>query len=230
MNNQIKPQQAPAKSEMSLWKKIGVALLGLLLLPIVIPGAIIWYVWKKTSLHKPFKIAITVGVILLSLFVYSKADKTSVQSPASDDAQMSTAKRAKEEAKQKENAQKEGHKQQLIDAQAHNIVVTSQVVKKVDGKYRYFFDIRNKDMKPFNGAVYIRLYNLQNQGGIYDTFETTKGIEPNLGTSVYLDANTAPNPLHGEYSISNFKYEVKVEGVTVTSGDGVISLNFESLE
>src|SRR2546429_184678 len=40
-----------------------------------------------------------------------------------------------------------------------NIVVTSVMVKKVNGKYRYFFDVRNKDTKPFEGDVTVLLYN-----------------------------------------------------------------------
>lgn len=39
-----------------------------------------------------------------------------------------------------------------------NIVVTSQIVKRIDNKCRYFFDIRNKDTKPFEGSVTISLF------------------------------------------------------------------------
>ncbi len=102
----------------------------------------------------------------------------------------------------------------------YNIVVTSQIVKKIDGKHRYFFDIRNKDTKPFEGSVTISLFTSQLKNAIAgDTFNTNKAIEPELGTSVYTDANTGPPSVHGENGISKFKYTVKKGSKVVNSGE-----------
>ncbi len=109
-----------------------------------------------------------------------------------------------------------------------DVVVTSQIVKKVDGKYRYFFDIRNKDNKNFEGEVSISLFNELSDkplGG--DTFKTNKAIEPEIGTSQYIDIYTGPTEVHGENGISKFKYFVKKGGQTVNQGDGVISNKLE---
>ncbi len=111
-----------------------------------------------------------------------------------------------------------------------NVVVTSQIVKKVDGKYRYFFDIRNKDNKNFEGEVSISLFNELSDkplGG--DTFKTNKAIEPEIGTSQYIDIYTAPTEIHGVNGISKFKYFVKKDGQTINQGDGKISEKYEDL-
>ncbi len=111
-----------------------------------------------------------------------------------------------------------------------NIVVTSQIVKKVDGKHRYFFDIRNKDTKNFEGSVTITLYNELGSnplGG--DTFKTKKAIEPELGTSEYIDINTGPVKVHGANGVSKFKYVVKKDNQIVNEGEGTISEKYEDL-
>lgn len=116
-------------------------------------------------------------------------------------------------------------------AEKHNVVVISQIVKKVNGKHRYFFDIRNKDTKPFEGTVTISLFTSKLPNAIAgDTFNTTKPIEPELGTSVYTDASTGPPSVHGENGISKFKYTVKKGDTVVHSGEGVITEKFEDVD
>lgn len=113
----------------------------------------------------------------------------------------------------------------------YNIVVTSQIVKKVDGKHRYFFDIRNKDTKPFEGSVTISLFNSEQKTPLAgDTFTTNKAIEPELGTSVYADAHTGPPSVHGANGLSKFTYTVKKGNEIVNSGEGVITEKFENVD
>lgn len=108
-----------------------------------------------------------------------------------------------------------------------NIVVTSQIVKKVDSKYRYFFDIRNKDANNFEGKVIISVYN-QLGNNIWDNpFQTESPIKPNMGDSVYFDINTGPVSVHGENGISKFKYVVEIGDNTVNEGEGEISTKLE---
>ncbi len=113
----------------------------------------------------------------------------------------------------------------------YNIVVTSQIVKKVDGKYRYFFDIRNKDTKPFEGSVSIALFTSELKNPIAgDAFSTTKAIEPELGTSVNMDANTGPTSVHGASGITKFTYTVRKGNEIVKTGNGVITDKFEDVD
>ncbi len=109
------------------------------------------------------------------------------------------------------------------------ITVTSQIVKSVGGKHRYFFDIRNNDQYPFTGSVRIELIG---RAGILgrETFETQRSIQPGLGTFVFFDINTGPPSVHGEYGITFFRYEVWERGQTVASGTDAISSAFERLE
>jgi len=111
------------------------------------------------------------------------------------------------------------------------VEVSSQIVKKVNKKYRYFFDIRNNDTKNFEGEVTISLYNDKQSSPLgKNTFTTNRAIEPGLGNSVYIDINSGPVSQHGEYGITKFKYTVKVNGNEVNSGEGAISEKFESLD
>lgn len=110
-----------------------------------------------------------------------------------------------------------------------NVVVTSQMIKKVDNKYRYFFDIRNQDSKSFEGSVTISLYREKSKNVLTsDTFTTKSLIKPDLSTAVYLDANTGPTNVHGEYGLTKYKYEVKANSVVVNSGEGELTDKFEN--
>lgn len=111
-----------------------------------------------------------------------------------------------------------------------NIEVTSQIVKKVDKKYRYFFDIRNKDNKPFKGEVKISLYKSDGNRLGEKTFNTTKEIEPNLGNSVYVDINSGPTSEWGTEGISSYKYEVIINNKTVKTDEGKIINKVENLD
>lgn len=114
--------------------------------------------------------------------------------------------------------------------QKMNIIVTSQIVKKVGGKHRYFFDVRNKDKQPFEGAVTIELYNDKQESPLgQDTFSTNSPMQPTLGTSVSLDIATGPTSVAGEYGITHFKYSVKVGEDEVSAGSGKISQKYEDL-
>lgn len=112
-----------------------------------------------------------------------------------------------------------------------NVVVTSQIVKKVNGKYRYFFDIRNKDVDSFEGTVSILLYkNGQERELAGDSFNTKAPIESEIGTSVYVEAFTGPISEHGADGIVKFKYTVRKDNNVVNSGEGVISESYEDTE
>lgn len=112
-----------------------------------------------------------------------------------------------------------------------NIVVTSQIIKKVGKKYRYFFDIRNKDTEPFKGIVRISLYNAENTFITEQSFSSDQlnagQIESELGMSRYIDANTGPKEIHGVNGISEYKYDVLINKQVVRQGEGDITSNIE---
>lgn len=173
--------------------------------------------FKSSPNRKPWtKKQLGIGITIIALFFLVLA---LISSPATDG-----------NKKQKQSTTKNETSSTEKPVEQFNIVVTSQMVKKIDSKYRYFFDIRNKDMKPFEGKVSITLYNEQQTNPLSgDTFTTNKPIEPNLGTSVYLDANTGPVSQHGEFGITKFQYVVKVNDQQVKEGNGQISDQFENL-
>ena len=87
--------------------------------------------------------------------------------------------------------------------------MTLQNTKKVENKYRWFFDIRNQGTKPFEGSVEIKLKNAKGNTLAFEEFSTKQPIQPGLGTVVYLDSNTGPPEVHGDYGITGFDYDVK---------------------
>lgn len=112
------------------------------------------------------------------------------------------------------------------------LVVTSQIVKKVNGKYRYFFDIRNAGTEDFRGTVTVRLFNnLYKSALASDTFDAKSSyIAPSIGKSVYIDANTGPVSEHGENGLTKFTYTISVDKKDVANGDGQITGKFENTD
>lgn len=113
-------------------------------------------------------------------------------------------------------------------AEPMDVEVTSQIVKVVGGKYRYFFDIRNQDDKPFSGSVKIELVGTDGKIIYDDTFTTNQPIQPGVGTSQYVEASTGPVSVHGEYGVASFKYTATSNGSTVKTGEEAISNKFEA--
>ncbi len=105
-----------------------------------------------------------------------------------------------------------------------DIVVTSQTVKMVDGKYRYFFDIRNNDDAPFTGQVNIYLREDSGSKLGQEKFQATAPIQPGMGDSVYIDMNTGPVPHYDpEFAITHYDFEVIEANQIVSIGNGNIT-------
>jgi hypothetical protein len=116
--------------------------------------------------------------------------------------------------------------QPAVAAIQKDIVVTSQTVKQVNGKHRYFFDIRNNDTSPFTGAVNIELLKTNGTKLGQGDFGATSAIQPGLGDYVYIDIRTAPVSISGVTTgISDYKYEVISNNQIVSSGSGKIVTN-----
>lgn len=109
-----------------------------------------------------------------------------------------------------------------------DIIVTSQIVKAVGGKYRYFFDIRNQDDKPFSGEVSIELDKPNGERVYDDSFSTNQPIQAGVGTSQFVETYTGPVSVHGTDGVQTFEYIVKSGGSVVKTGQGTISTKFES--
>jgi hypothetical protein len=65
---------------------------------------------------------------------------------------------------------------QDIPTATKDIAVTNKVVKHVDGRYRYFFDIRNNDGEAFEGSVTIELVQKSGNALGREIFETQQPI------------------------------------------------------
>lgn len=181
------------------------------------PIGLIW-MWAFSTWKKAIKIAITAPIVILFIIGATKGGSTPPASPTeAGDTQVAT------EPTQQPTATP-------IPVEKFKVEVSSQIVKKVNKKYRYFFDIRNNDTKNFEGEVTISLYNNKQSSPLgKDTFKANKPIEPDLGNSVYIDINSGPISQHGEYGITKYKYVVSSKGQEVNSGEGEITEKFENL-
>jgi len=180
----------------------------------------VYLMWRYTHWNKLVRLGITIFFIFLT---------TTLFSPPKSDKEPSTklATQPSQEIAKPTNVPTETPK----PVEKMKIDVTSQIVKKVDGKYRYFFDIRNNDTKDFEGSVTITLFN-----NLYatplgsGTFDTSKPMEPKLGTSVHFDINTGPVSEHGETGITKFKFIVNKNKQQINDGEGLVSSKYEDLD
>ena len=118
----------------------------------------------------------------------------------------------------------------VAQAKLDGIVVCSPIVKRVNGKFRYFFDIRNYGPKPFLGTVEISLLNkMKGVTNGKESFQTSQPIPMNLGQSAYMDAHTGPERFHGDACVAAFSWRVVVDGNQIKTGAGPISAKFEEL-
>lgn len=102
-----------------------------------------------------------------------------------------------------------------------DISVTSQNVKLIDGKYRYFFDIKNNDDKSFVGDINIDLISAEGKS-IYDKNFKDASIGVGIGKSIYIDISTGPVQVHGVNGISNFEFTASKGDQVIKSGSGSI--------
>ena len=160
---------------------------------------------------------------VLFVFLMSAIPKTSRHNlPNTEQQQSQVSSAGTQNIALTKNEQSKPHKS--------NVVVKSLIVKKVDGKFRYFFDIRNNGTEDFNGEVSIYLYNNKQSLELgRDTFKTEYPINPKLGNYVWIEINTGTPLIHGEFGITKFKYEVKVDNIITKSEEDVISKKYENL-
>jgi hypothetical protein len=94
-------------------------------------------------------------------------------------------------------------------AKPKGMVLTNTIVKQVDGKFRYFFDFRNHDDKPWTGSVEVVLLNkMPGVTNGKEVFKVTSDIDPKLGNFFYMEAHTGPEAVHANASVVGFSYTV----------------------
>jgi hypothetical protein len=110
------------------------------------------------------------------------------------------------------------------------IGVSSTIVKAVDGKHRYFFDVRNVGTLPFTGRVTITLhYGIGASKSRDETFIFDSPLESDLGKAAYIDLHTGPPSVHGDAAVSTFSFNALSSDGTVSTGSGTITALFEDL-
>jgi hypothetical protein len=117
------------------------------------------------------------------------------------------------------SAQKTPVAEEVASVEQKDIKVTFQTVKKVDDKYRYFFDIRNNEEESVEAEVKIELLRENDAVSGRNTFAPNHPLESGFGDSVYLDARSGPVPdFDPEYAVVGFRYEVVTDDQTVSYG------------
>lgn len=96
---------------------------------------------------------------------------------------------------------------------AKRIVVESITVKKVDGKFRYFFVYRNNTGEPWEGKISVNLVNASNMKGMGEVLTSTEPMAPGGGGTFFIEASVGPPRVHGDYGHVAYSYDV-------TSKDG----------
>lgn len=84
-------------------------------------------------------------------------------------------------------------------------------VKKVEGKYRYFFLLKNHGPGVWEGKVKITLHNkVEGLTNGSDVFTSKAPIADGGGTTVFIDSRTAPDAaqVHGDAHVAWYSYDV----------------------
>lgn len=189
-------------------------------------------VGQKKPFYKKRWFAVVVTIFIVLLVAIGSSEEKNKANESKKQTEQESVKKPDTDSNPQENNTEITKKdvKQEESVEPFEISVISQIVKKVDGKHRYFFDIRNNDKNDFDGKVSIMLYNdKQNSALGGDIFETVTPIKSQMGNSVNLNINTGPTSVHGEYGITKFKYEVKIDNKVVKSGEGKITDKYEDL-
>ena len=115
--------------------------------------------------------------------------------------------REKEAKKQAEQAAEQAAKQV-----ADKLVVTSTTVKKVNGRYQYWFDVQNTSDKPVTGLIDVTLvvkkagYNLAG-GGTIDL----KDLQPGLHQVGYREEKVGTSEAFGDSAVKGFSYKIYLQ-------------------
>ncbi len=89
------------------------------------------------------------------------------------------------------------------------VLVTHKVTKFIEGKYHYWFDIRNLRVEAFSGKVKITLLNKKEGVTNGDAvFSSPAPIAPGSGANGTLESETGPPSVSGDASVVGFLYEV----------------------
>lgn len=132
-----------------------------------------------------------------------------------------------QDTEQTENVPPEPIKQEEQKPITKNITVTNLINKKIDGKCRYFFNIRNEDSSDFTGSVTIDIFTSSARiAG--DKFTSTQPTRPQGGSSVYFDANTCPTA--GGGNAIKFSFKIEENNQTINSGEAGLTDKFEDLD
>jgi len=114
-------------------------------------------------------------------------------------------------------------RESLDKLRPRGVIVTARATKRVAGKYRYFFDIRNHDDTPWEGEVRVTLTNaMPGVTNGTETFRSQQPIDPGLGTCVWMDAHTGPPSVHSESAVVGFSYIVTSAGKATAPAAGKI--------
>lgn len=89
------------------------------------------------------------------------------------------------------------------------VLVVHKFTKLVDGKYQYWFDIRNLREEPFPGKVKITLLN-RKEGITHGdaVFSSPAPMEPGSSANAYLESDAGPPSIHGDASVVGFLFQV----------------------
>lgn len=99
---------------------------------------------------------------------------------------------------------------------AFNLQLNAPSIKKVDGKHRYFFAIRNNDDRVFNGKIIVTLHNKMK--GIKNAEESYQvQINSGGGKNAYIDTNTGPEAIHADACVDRIEAKAITDGGSVTT-------------
>jgi hypothetical protein len=116
--------------------------------------------------------------------------------------------------------------QNITPLRSYNITVRSEIVKKINDVYRYFFFITNNNSHPFDATIEIGLLETNGIQIAFDEFTPKPPIQPQMSRYCYVDAKWGP-PGITQNAIEKFAWRIIVNGQITQKGIGDITSKFE---
>lgn len=111
---------------------------------------------------------------------------------------------------------------------ADKLVVTNSINKKVDGKYRYFFDIKNDNATPVSATVIVTVVSKDDSFKMSTDFGLID-LQPGLHKNGFRELNTGNTAGFGASAIGKFRYTVKIGNNSYDYPDQPLTDKFEDL-
>ena len=107
------------------------------------------------------------------------------------------------------------------------IVVTNKAIQKINGRYRYLFDVRNKDKQEARISIIFKCFPTDGDLKEENTHQADIVIPSGKGGEVYFDLETPPVQIDSLKGIKEYAFEISIDNELSQKGGDKVSENYK---